>query len=98
MTVAAAGREPGRLLTITDEEKGDQEAEGCPVTFSIEKGKVFADLRIGADVSGAVALLADLGLAYTRFKLHGVGFVIPRQEAIALPPMSGKLSAALLFL
>ena len=47
MTLAAAGKDMGRLLTINEEQQGEQEAEGRPVTFSIEKGTLFADLRIG---------------------------------------------------
>lgn len=84
MTVAALGREPGRLLTIIEERKGEEEAEGRPVTFSIEKGKVFADLRIGADVAGAVALRANEGLATRGVMLFGAGFIVTPAEATAL--------------
>ena len=84
MTVAEAGRAPGRLLSITEERKGATEAEGRPVTFSIEKGKVFADLRIGADVAGALALRANEGLASRGVALHGAGFLISANEAKAM--------------
>jgi len=53
MTVAEAGKSTGRLLTVTDEKKGEAEAEKRPVTFAIKKGKIIADLRIGADVAGS---------------------------------------------
>jgi len=76
LTVAAAGREPGRLLTIAEEKKGEREAEGRPVTFSIEEGKVFADLRIGADVAGAVPLRSNEGISSPGVKLHGAGFIV----------------------
>jgi SAM-dependent methyltransferase len=81
MTVAEAGKAPGRLGTVTDERKGEYEAEGRPVRFEIEKGRIFADLRIGADVAGAVPLKANEGLAFMGVKLHGVGFVISDSEA-----------------
>lgn len=81
MTVAEAGTAPGRLLTITEEKKGETEAEGRPVVFSTEKGKIFADLRIGADVAGAVALKANEGLAHTGVKTHGMGFIVSPAEA-----------------
>jgi len=84
MTVAEAGRAPGRLLTITQERKGEYEAEGRPVIFSIEKGKVFADLRIGADVAGAVPLRANEGISSPGVKLHGAGFIVTPAEARAL--------------
>lgn len=84
MTVAEAGRAPGRLLSITEEKKGEYEAEGRPVTFSIEKGKVFADLRIGADVVGAVPLRANEGISSPGVKLHGAGFIVTPAEARTL--------------
>lgn len=80
MTVAAAGREPGRLLTITEESKGEKEAEGRPVQFAIEKGRIFANLRIGADVAGAVPLKANSDIAGMGVKLHGGGFIIGEGE------------------
>ena len=84
MTVAEAGKAPGRLGTVTDERKGEYEAEGRPVRFEIEKGKIFGNLRIGADVAGALALKANEGLAFMGVKLHGVGFVISEGEASVL--------------
>jgi hypothetical protein len=84
MTVAEAGRAPGRLGTVTDERKGEYEAEGRPVRFDIEKGKIFADLRIGADVAGAVPLKANEGICSPGVKLHGAGFIVTPAEARAL--------------
>ena len=84
MTVAEAGKAPGRLGTVTDERKGEYEAEGRPVRFEIEKGKIFADLRIGADVAGAVPLKANEGICSPGMKLHGAGFIVTPAEARAL--------------
>lgn len=84
MTVAEAGKAPGRLGTVTDERKGEYEAEGRPVRFEIEKGKIFADLRIGADVAGAVPLKANEGISSPGMKLHGAGFIVTLTEARAL--------------
>lgn len=84
MTVAEAGRATGRLLSITEERKGETEAEGRPVTFSTEKGRIFADLRIGADVAGAVPLKANDGISSPGVKLHGAGFIVTPAEARAL--------------
>ncbi|MCB6180228.1 hypothetical protein LHP98_19150 [Rhodobacter sp. Har01] len=81
MTVAEAGRVPGRLLTITEERKGETEAEGRPVVFQTEKGKVFADLRIGADVAAAKPLRANEGLAYQGVTPLGEGFRVSRPAA-----------------
>jgi len=84
MTVAEGGRATGRLLTVTEEKKGEAEAEGRPVTFAIEKGKIFADLRIGADVAGAVTLKANHKVTFMGMKLHGAGFIVSEAEAKAL--------------
>jgi len=84
MTVAEAGRAPGRLCAVTEERKGEYEAEGRPVRFDIEKGTIFANLRIGADVAGAVALKANDGISSPGVKLHGAGFIVTPAEARAL--------------
>ncbi|THD82411.1 class I SAM-dependent DNA methyltransferase [Aliigemmobacter aestuarii] len=84
MTVAKAGKDNGRLLTIAEERKGESEDEGRPVTFTMEKGRIFADLRIGADVAGAVALRANEGICSPGVKLHGAGFIVTPAEAAAL--------------
>ena len=84
MTVAEAGKSAGRLGSVTDERKGEYEAEGRPVRFAIEKGKIFADLRIGADVAGAVPLKANEGLAYRGMQLIGAGFIVTPAEARAM--------------
>lgn len=73
MTVAEAGKTPGRLGTITDERKGEYEAEGRPVRFEIEKGKIFADLRIGADVASSPVLQSNADLGYMGVIPVGLG-------------------------
>ncbi|PTV95932.1 type II restriction/modification system DNA methylase subunit YeeA [Rhodobacter aestuarii] len=84
MTVAEAGKAPGRLLTVTEEAKGESEAEGRPVKLQMEKGKLFSNLRIGADVAGAKPLRANEGLSSPGVKLHGSGFIVTPSEARAL--------------
>lgn len=84
MTVAEAGKSAGRLGSVTDERKGEYEAEGRPVRFAIEKGKIFADLRNGADLAGAVPLKANDGICSPGVKLHGAGFIVTPAEARAL--------------
>lgn len=84
MTVAEVGKAPGRVLTITEERKGEEEGEGRPVVFSIEKGKVFADLRIGADVAGAKSLQANGQIAYQGVIPGGDGFFLSKSEARGL--------------
>jgi len=69
---------------VAEEVKGGQEAEGRAVRFDIQKGKIFANLRIGADVAGAVALKANDDIASPGVKLHGAGFIVTPEEARAL--------------
>lgn len=84
MTVAGRGAVSGRLMTVTEERKGETEGEGRPVTFSTEKGRIFANLRIGADVAGARPLKSNDGLSSPGVKLHGAGFIVTPAEARSL--------------
>ncbi|EAQ07201.1 class I SAM-dependent DNA methyltransferase [Yoonia vestfoldensis] len=83
MTVAEKGRAMGRLLTVTEEAKGEAEAEGRLVSFDIQKGKIFGNLRIGADVAGASKLIANGLLSSQGVKLHGKGFLVSEAQARA---------------
>ncbi|MBC7286327.1 type IIL restriction-modification enzyme MmeI, partial [Hoeflea sp.] len=84
MTVAEAGRREGRLFTVASEDKGTEEAEGRRVEFNMDRGTIFANLRTGADVAGAVALKANEGLGYRGMQLIGAGFIVTPAEARAL--------------
>lgn len=84
MTVAERGRGAGRLLTVAEEVKGDAEAEGRLVRFDIQKGKIFANLRIGADVAGAVPLKANDGISARGAFLVGKGFLGSESELTAM--------------
>lgn len=84
MTVAAPGPLPGRLFTVTDERRGEREAEGRPVTLSGQVGRIHPNLRIGADVAGARPLRANAGISSPGMKLHGAGFIVTPAEARAL--------------
>ena len=84
MTVAAPGTAPGRLFTVTGEKKGEEDAEGRAVDLSGQIGKIFGDLRIGADVAGSRPLLANDRLSSNGMMLAGQGFIVSRQELPAL--------------
>jgi hypothetical protein len=84
MTVARAGRDEGRLLTAASEAKPADEGDGRAVTFNLDRGHILADLRIGADVAGAVPLKANEGLATRGVMLFGAGFIVKPAEALAL--------------
>lgn len=86
ITVAEQSRAMGRLLTVTEEVKGEAEAEGRVVRFDTQKGKIFADLRLGADLLAAKALKSNGTLCSVGYQLTGKGFLITAEH------MSGILA------
>jgi len=84
MTVAATLRlgTVGTLQTVTAETEGTEGA--VDVTLATRTGTINADLTIGADVAGAVALKANEDISCPGVKLHGAGFIVTRDEATAL--------------
>lgn len=78
MTVGAAGNRTGKLLIVEHEDREKREAEGRVVTFDQKIGKVFSDLRIGADIGSTNYLAANRGLASNGMMLAGQGFVVPK--------------------
>lgn len=82
MSVGRLNADPGWLLTVAQEEASG--AEEVKVAFTERRGLIHADLRIGANVAGAGALRANLGLSSPGVKLHGAGFIVTPEEAAAL--------------
>ncbi|MBP5997262.1 MAG: class I SAM-dependent DNA methyltransferase [Azonexus sp.] len=83
MTVGSATENgPGTLSTVTDEVEAG--GEGLAVTLATRRGRLHADLRIGADVASAGALRANGGISSPGFKLHGAGFIVTPEEAASL--------------
>jgi hypothetical protein len=50
----------------------------------IETGRIFADLRVGVDVAGALPLKSNEDLCCPGVKLHGAGFIVTPEQACAL--------------
>ena len=84
MTVAAPGAAPGRLFTVMDEQKGEDEAEGRDITLSGQVGRIFGDLRIGADMLSASPLKANDSLSCVGYQLTGQGFLVSPDKARTL--------------
>jgi hypothetical protein len=82
MTVLTAGAGEGSLQSVTEERPGEHGE--VAVTLVDQRGVVFADLRIGANVAGAQSLQAMQGISSPGVKLHGAGFIVTAQEAQAL--------------
>jgi hypothetical protein len=76
-----SGREFGMVQTVVDESAAPQ-----TITFGINIGLISSDLRIGADVTSAIALKANEGLCSPGVKLHGDGFIVTPDQAEQLSP------------
>lgn len=78
MTVAEAGRVDGVVRELESEAALDTET---PIlAFRDLRGRINADLTVGADVTRAKALMANSGLCSPGMKLHGAGFIVTRDQ------------------
>jgi len=62
----------------------ENEEQGRDVILRQQRGTIFADLRIGADVTRTIPLKANLGLSARGAFLIGKGFLLTEREANAL--------------
>lgn len=83
MTVAESGLVDGRRLVIPD----DVASDGTNGDVLLEsRGKIHADLTIGANVGSAVRLMSNRGIASNGVQLSGQGFVLSVQQMQRLAP------------
>ncbi|HEX3485154.1 MAG TPA: DNA methyltransferase [Micropepsaceae bacterium] len=82
MTVADSGIKDGQLQEVVSE--ADLDTDSPRVTLSESKGKVLADLTIGANVAAVSELHANAQLSCPGFKLHGAGFIVTPVQATML--------------
>jgi hypothetical protein len=82
MTAAVAGNATGLLQVSTREiETGDGEIS---VDFHRKKGKLFADLNIGANVAAAVTLNSNRLISNRGVIPHGEGMLLTKEQAISV--------------
>jgi hypothetical protein len=82
MTVAEAGKQDGLLEETTLESALDTDA---PVIFYAQQtGAINSDLTVGVDITKARALLGNEGICSPGVKLHGDGFIVTPEKAVAL--------------
>ncbi len=74
------GQSLGRLLTVSDEQTG--EFGEVTVTLTERRGKIHADLTVGANVSAALPLTACGGMTYRGVTLMGSGFWVEPGDAL----------------
>jgi hypothetical protein len=78
MTVAARGVRDGVLEQVVKESVG---AHGeYVVEVSETSGRIHPNLTVGADVTEAVELEANVGLSNRGVQLFGAGFIVPRHS------------------
>ncbi len=84
MTVGSVEDETieGVLALVTQETKSDE--IGRDVEVAEETGLIRADLRLGADVAGAMPLKANEDMSSPGVKLHGSGFIVKPEQAAKL--------------
>ena len=84
MTVGAAGEGEGCLLSVRDECETDGDERN--VTLVESRGSLHADLRIGANLSASVPMLANSRIANRGVQILASGFIVSPEEAERLDP------------
>ena len=82
MTVAMSGAHLGELASVISEQPQD-DGSGL-VTLSSKRGKIQADLTVGAEVSRATKLKANEGICFQGMNLVGEGFRVTPEAVKAL--------------
>ena len=82
MTVGTSGAEVGELSSVVSEQPQDDGSE--LVTLGSKRGKIQADLTVGAEVSRAIKLKANEGICFQGMNLVGEGFRVTPEAVKAL--------------
>ena len=82
MSVGQAGAHTGTIAAVVRETAADDEAHDVVLVETI--GKVNADLTVGANVAGAVALKANAEISSMGVLLIGAGFIVSLDKATQL--------------
>ena len=81
-TAGSSPKRDGALRTVTAE--SGLNTDSPQVELAERRGKIHADLTVGADVTGAIPLLVNDPLCSPGVKLHGAGFIVTPQQATGL--------------
>ncbi|SDE52358.1 class I SAM-dependent DNA methyltransferase [Kordiimonas lacus] len=85
-TVACAGNREGRLIHMIKEPGAEGEGVETPVAPKV--GKIWANLKQGANVSAVVGLRANSLVSTAGYKLHGAGFLLSAADKKRFPSHS----------
>lgn len=72
MTVAAPGQQDGHLYSVQTEAEG--EFGEVAVSLAERRGRIYSDLRVGANLVSSVKLNSNKAIAYRGVTLMGTGF------------------------
>lgn len=82
MTVVSRILSPGTIATVQSEQSHkDSEIE---VTLTTQTGRIFANLKIGADIAGSEVLQANQDITSMGVMLAGSGFIVTKEQARSL--------------
>ena len=79
MTVAEKGEKSGVLAKVISEKDGEDDS--ADLEFEMQKGLIYEDLRVGANISCVLSLKSNNLLASTGLILGSRGFVLTEDEA-----------------
>lgn len=82
MTVGQKGKARGLLMQTVSEAKA--EGDMPQVEYREDLGAIHSNLRLGADLTSAQELRANDRLCSPGVKLHGSGFIVTPEQAVAL--------------
>ena len=82
MTVAARGEGEGTLATV--ERESGLNTDTPSVELKERTGRINGNLKIGADITTVLPLMANELISSPGVKLHGSGFIVTPQQAGAL--------------
>jgi len=95
MTVVEKGKKGGVIAKVISE--GESEDDLGNLEFEIQKGLIYEDLRIGANITCAVPLKSNHLLASTGLILGSRGFVLTEDEVISLQQNQQPIDRSLIF-
>lgn len=84
MTAGSTEQSEGRLLVVREETLSKSLQDEIDVKLEEQRGVVFSDLRMGADVASTHVLLANKNLSSTGVIPHGAGMTITQEQADSL--------------
>jgi hypothetical protein len=94
MTVGSLGSLEGMIGTVISEIKSTE--DDPQVTLAWARGRVHANLTIGADTTAPLPLSSNDRLCSPGMKLHGSGFIVNSEEARQLTAASASAAAVIL--